>query len=299
MYAWDDDFTDWRQPGGYRYDDATAARRQADGARSQASGPRTYTRRSEPDWQLLDPSRHVSTGSAVPMVIAVDVTASMASWPAEIFDRLPLLYNTLSQYRPELALAFAAVGDTRAFRWPLQASGFGAGFDLERVLQGIYPEGRDRGSIDNPESYGMFARWMNSRVAAPAAPTQDPDRPFCIVFGDITMHDRHPRAEVEAVLGPDDAEDIDSVAEFQRLAARWDTWFLRTARCWEPQQTDAQWGEAIGHDRIVVVQDDLRAVDLAMALVARRWGRLDDFAANLAARQPPEVVQQVLAAIGA
>ena len=33
----------------------------------------------------------------------------MASWPFEIFDRLPLLYNTLSQYREDLEICFAAI----------------------------------------------------------------------------------------------------------------------------------------------------------------------------------------------
>ena len=35
----------------------------------------------------------------------------MASWPFEIFDRLPLLFNTLSQYREDLEICFAAIGD--------------------------------------------------------------------------------------------------------------------------------------------------------------------------------------------
>lgn len=298
MYSWDDDTSDWANPSAYRYQPAGAAQRQRDAARARAHGPRTYARRTEPDWQLLDPTRDVSSDSRQPMVIGVDVTASMAHWPAEIFDRLPLLFNTLSQYDPALELAFAAIGDTRAFQWPLQASGFGKGFDLERVLKGIYPEGQDRSSIDNPESYGIFARWLNRRVSAPKAPSQDPGRPFCIIFGDITMHPSHTPAEVRRVLGDHVQADIDCRDEFRQVAARWDTWFLRTARCWEPQQTDAQWGDAIGHDRILVIEDDLRAVDIAMALVAKRWGRLQDFRENLAARQPQDVVEAVLRAVG-
>ena len=34
------------------------------------------------------------------------MTGSMQTWPAEIFDRLPLLYNTLAQYRPDLEVLF-------------------------------------------------------------------------------------------------------------------------------------------------------------------------------------------------
>ena len=46
------------------------------------------------------------------------MTGSMANWPFEIFDRLPLLYNTLSQYREDLEICFAAIGDAGVDRSP-------------------------------------------------------------------------------------------------------------------------------------------------------------------------------------
>ena len=58
--------------------------------------PRTYSRRGEPNAKVVDPKKHSPSDSANPLIVAVDVTGSMSSWPAEIFDRLPLLYNTLA-----------------------------------------------------------------------------------------------------------------------------------------------------------------------------------------------------------
>ena len=93
MYTWDDDGSSWYGTGRYAYSPATAAKRAKESERASASGPRTYAARSGPNETLVDPRRTVSTDSTNPIVIAVDVTGSMANWPFEIFDRLPLLFN--------------------------------------------------------------------------------------------------------------------------------------------------------------------------------------------------------------
>jgi len=286
MYSWDDDMSGWVNPAGYRYRDANQARRRADAA---IAGARTYQRRREPDMGLVSPKAERQTDSQNPLIIAVDVTASMAQWPYEIFDRLPLLYNTLSQYRPDLEIAFAAIGDVRAFDYPLQASAFGRGAELEAVLNAIYPEGADKGSIDNPESYGAFAYWANTRVTVP----DTAEAPFVIAFGDITMHTSHTPAEIATVFGDEVQSDIDCIAQWRHLGERWNTWFLRSPRSWEPEATDAQWAEAVGRQRIVHIQDEQRAVDYAIGLVARAWGEFDDFRQNMGARQKPGKIEEL------
>ena len=113
MYSWGDDMDDWAKPAAYRFDAKTTEARKKDAERSEAVGPRTYHRKGTgPNVQLTDPKKRVSTQTKTPLIIGVDVTGSMQSWPAEIFDRLPLLYQTLSQYRPDLEISFAAIGDT-------------------------------------------------------------------------------------------------------------------------------------------------------------------------------------------
>lgn len=280
MYSWDDDFSDWANPNGYAFKQGDAKQRQADAAKSAAAGPRTYAGRRAPDLQLVDPKRHVSSKSKSPMIVAVDVTASMAQWPAEIFDRLPLFYKTLAQYRPDLEVSFVAVGDARAFIYPLQASDFCRGFELESRLNAIYPEGLYKSSIDPPESYGLLAYWANHHVKVPNA-----EKPFLIVFGDITMHPTHPPDEIERILGDRPKKTVDSIAEWRRACESWNVWFLRSPRCWEPENTDRQWSEAIGAQKIVHIDDEPRAVDYAMGLVARTWGHFDDFKENMSARQ--------------
>ncbi len=288
MYTWEEDTTTWYGKADYSYAPTSALSRAEDAARAKASGPRTYSGKTGPNEKVIAPTKHISTESPNPLIVAVDVTGSMASWPAEIFDRLPLLFNTLSQYRPDLEICFAAIGDAAVDRWPLQVTSFASGFDLEQQLGALYGEG---GGGDAPESYGLFAHWVNTHVQVPNA--KEP--PFMIVFGDITMHPKTPRAQVKAVLGDSELGlgDYDSIDAWQTLSKTWNTWFLRRPTGSKGDMVDKQWARAIGAKKIFHIQDEQRAIDYAMGLVARAWGNFDDFKTNMLARQSPEKVGEV------
>jgi hypothetical protein len=285
MYSWDDDTADWYRPGAYKYDSASEERRRSEAARAAAAGPRSYAHRREPNAALIAPTKRLRTESRNPLIVAVDVTGSMANWPFEIFDRLPLLYNTLAQYRDDLEICFAAIGDAAADHWPLQVTDFAKGYDLEQQLGALYGEG---GGGDAPESYGLFAYWARHHVEVPNA-----ERPFLIVFGDAPMHVRFPAEQVRRLLGDGAQQPIDALAEWRALAQKWDTWFLRRPTGRAGDEVDVQWRDALGAQRVVHMQDEQRAVDYAMGLVARTWGRFGDFKENMAARQDTAKIDQL------
>jgi hypothetical protein len=286
MYSWDEDTSTWYGKGKYKYGAGGEAARRTAAERAAAHGPRTYEAGDGPNEKVVDPRQQVSTKSRNPLVIAVDVTGSMANWPAEIFDRLPLLYNTLSQYREDLAVCFAAIGDAAVDRWPLQVTPFGTGFDLEQLLGSLYGEG---GGGDAPESYGLFAQWLNTHVTVP-----DLDEPpFLIVFGDVTMHEEVPKGQIAEYLGDTVPRDVDAIGAWQKVAKTWNTWFLRRPTGRAGDVVDQQWGRAIGEQKILHIQDEQRAVDYAMGLVARAWGRFSDFQDNMRARQSEDKVASV------
>ena len=287
MYSWNEDTSDWFGSGTYKYKggDHEARRRAAE--RASAGGPRSYDRRGEPNFRVVDPKQKVSTDSKNPLMIAIDVTGSMASWPFEIFDRLPLLYNTLSQYRPDLEICFAAVGDAGCDRWPLQVTPFAGGYDLEQLLGALYGEG---GGGDAPESYGLLAHWVNTHVTIP---DQLEEKPFLIVFGDITMHEKVLGSQIAEVLGQQAVQDVDALEAWRQVSDRWNVWFLRRETGPKGDQVDRQWGQAIGEQKIFRIDDEQRAVDYAMGLVARAWGRFGDFQDNMRARQSEEKVERL------
>jgi len=296
MYSWSDDTSDWYGKGSYGYGEKGKDERDAASRRAAAAGPRSYERRGGPNPALIDPHKRVESASKNPLIVAVDVTGSMANWPFEIFDRLPLLYNTLSQYREDVEVCFAAIGDASADRWPLQVTEFAKGYDLEQQLGALYGEG---GGGDAPESYGLFAWWVEHHVKVPNAET-----PFLIVFGDAPMHPRTPGDQLQRVLGdsPEGAGWVeklmgggasDALASWRRISEAWNVWFLRRPTGRRGDEVDQQWGQAIGARKIFHIDDEQRAVDYAMGLVARAWGHFADFQKNMLARQDEAKVKSV------
>ena len=286
MYSWDDDTSGWYGDAKYAYGDKGATRRKEAATRAEASGPRTYKQKQEPNEKVIDPRKYVTTQSPNPLIIAVDVTGSMANWPFEIFDRLPLLYNTLSQYREDLEVCFAAIGDAGYDVWPLQVTTFASGYDLEQQLGSLYGEG---GGGDAPESYGLFAHWVNTHVQTPNAG----EKPFLIVFGDAPMHLTVPEAQIAHYLGHENGGDVDAIAAWQQLAQDWNVWFLRRPTGRPGDAVDQQWGRAVTAQKIFHIQDEQRAVDYAMGLIARAWGHFGDFQNNMRARQSEDKVAEV------
>lgn len=290
MYSWGDSMEDWRRPGAYRFDEARKAARKADAERAKAEGPRTYHNRNRPVYDLIDPRRTISSKSRNPLVIAVDVTGSMQNWPFEIFDRLPLLYQTLSQYRQDLEISFAAIGDIQSDEYPLQVTDFARGFDLEQRLKALYGEG---GGGDSPEDYGMFAVYAQHRIVL----SRTEDTPFMIVFGDVSMHEKHTAAQIKSLLDLDVQGDVNAIKAWQQVAKIWNVWFLRRPGGRKGDSVDQQWAEAIGEQKVVHITEEPRAVDFAMGLIARHWGKMDDFRLNMQARQEDNVVDRVVHSI--
>jgi hypothetical protein len=283
LYSWDDENTDWAKPGAYAFKAESASARAADAAKASASGPRTYEKKRQPDVQATDPKKRIVSRSTNPLIIAVDVTGSMGHWPFEIFDRLPLLYMTLSQYRSDLEISFAAIGDAACDRFPLQTTDFARGFDLETRLKALYGEG---GGGDEPESYGLFAWWVANHVETPEA-----RMPFLIVFGDATMHLKVPTGQIKHFLGDEVAKDEDSLATWQQVSSRFNTWFLRRPTGTDGDSCWKQWADAVGAQKVVMMDDEQRAVDYAMGLIARSWGHFDDFKLNMKARQDESKIE--------
>lgn len=298
MYSWSDDTSDWYGSGSYSYGDTGRGERTAAAAAAAAAGPRSYAHRTAPNPALIDPHKKIKSESIHPLIVAVDVTGSMANWPFEIFDRLPLLYNTLAQYKEDIEICFAAIGDAGCDRWPLQVTDFAKGYDLEQQLNALFGEG---GGGDAPESYGLFAWWVANHVETPNA-----DQPFLLVFGDAPMHKTIPRKQIEKLLGSAPQSkgglldwlqgsdgDLDAVHGWQRVAERWNTWFLRRPTGRKGDEVERQWADALGPKRVFHIDDEQRAVDYAMGIVARAWGRFGDFQKNMLARHDAGKVKAV------
>ena len=288
MYCWGDDMSDWARPSGYVFTGSSKARdvRKKAASASKKRGGRTYERRAKPNFALADPKQPIASQSANPIVVAVDVTGSMSHWPAEIFDRLPLLYQTLSQYRDDVEVSFVAIGDATCDRYPLQVTDFAKGLELEDKLAALYGEGGGGGGAR--ESYELFAYYLLNRASAPQA-----SRPYLLLYGDEGFYERVDPKQVKHYLGLDAQGPIDSYEIWSAVAEAWNVFHLRKpyGSPSHDREIQSQWEGVLGSERIVRLDDEHRAVDLALGLIARSWGHYDDFQTNMAARQNDAAVK--------
>ena len=290
MYSWGPSTDDWAKPGAYSFDPARKAAMEKDAADAAKKGGRTYLAgKNAPDLELADPrGKRLRTDSKNPILVAVDVTGSMAHWPAEIFDRLPLLYQTLSQYREDVALSFAAIGDATCDRHPLQVTDFAHGAALDERLAALWGEGGGGGGAK--ESYELYAWFVQNRVSTPEA-----EKPFLIIYGDEGFYPEVDPKQVRHYVGASLEGPVSSRAVFRDLMARYEVYLLRKSygSAADDARIKEQWADALEPQRIIPVLDEQRAVDLALGLIARAWGRFDDFEENMKARQPLAKVKEL------
>jgi hypothetical protein len=217
----------------------------------------------------------------------MDVTRSRGNDSKIVYDKMPMLFGQLllQGYLEDPAISFAAIGDAACDRFPLQTTDFAKGFDLETRLKALYGEG---GGGDEPESYGLFAWWVQNHVETTAA-----RMPFLIVFGDAPMHLRVPAGQIRHFLGDEAQGDHDAIATWNQVSSRFNTWFLRRPGGTEGDTCWKQWADAVGAQKVVPMGDEQRAVDYAMGLVARSWGHFDDFKLNMKARQGDQKIVEL------
>jgi hypothetical protein len=293
MYGWSGDTSDWRGSKKYSYDSARKPYLDKLADDAKKLGPRSYRTRREPDMKLVDAKgKDIKSDATDLVVVGVDVTGSMASWPAEIYDRLPLLYSTLSQYRPDVEFCFAAIGDATSDDYPLQVNGFAKGLDLEKKLKALGCEGGGGGQVF--ESYELFGYYLLNHCEMKNATS-----PFLFIYGDEKFYPKVDPSQVAHYVGDKLKAPLDSKEMWTKLGQKFNMYFLQKPYGDENEPTvDRQvhgvWADALGAQRIIKLGDIKedpahpryqRAVDAAMGIVAKHWGKFGDFQDNLTGRQ--------------
>lgn len=295
MYAWGgSDPRGWRGKGSYDYGSARA-RYDKGAVDAGATGARTYTRNGTPNMKLVDArGKTISSNSENPVIVGIDVTGSMSEWPGEIFDRLPLLYQTLAKYKPDLELAFAAIGDATCDNYPLQVTNFAREIgDLEANLKALGAEGGGGGQLT--ESYELFGYFMLNHCQTPKAKS-----PFLLIYGDEAFYPQVDQRQVKHLIGDKMESPLESKVMWQGLLQKFNTFYLQKLYgAGERDHTDeikGIWAEALTPQRIIELPFEVemeggkvmpgyqRAVDIGMGLIAKHWGEYRDFGKSLDAR---------------
>jgi hypothetical protein len=289
MYSWGPDTSEFRGKKKYNYDSARSPYLDSLKSAADKKGPRTYTRRAAPG-KLVDPrGKEIASESENPLIVAVDVTGSMATAPGEFFDRAPLLYQTLSQYKTDLEICFGAIGDANCDNYPLQVNSFGKGLDLEDHIKAIGCEGGGGGQIS--ESYELFGYFIQNHCKTPKAKS-----PFLFIYGDEKFYNNVDPDQVAHYIGDKMQGSQDSEAIWKGLLQRFNLYFLQKeygdGNPSITREVKAHWAAAIGPQRIIDVPSPERAVDVIMGIAAKTWGKFGDFKDNLDSRQDDDTLKE-------
>jgi hypothetical protein len=242
---------------------------------------------------LVDPlGKEISSDSENVLVVGIDVTGSMSSWPAEIFDRLPLLYQTLSQYKPDLEIAFAAIGDASCDEYPLQINNFGKGLDLEDHINALFPEGGGGGQ--GTETYELFGYHILNHCKIPNAVS-----PFLLIYGDEKFYPNVNPDMVKHLVGDKLEDKIDSMDVWAGLMQRFNVFYLQKP-FGSTDHTDSFskevnecWSKALGRERVIKLPNYERAIDVGIGIIAKYWGQYGDFTKNMLSRHDSTDVNSV------
>jgi len=242
----------------------------------------------------------VVSESESPLIIVTDVTGSMGEWPATIFSKLPYLDLEGKEYLgDELEICFAAVGDMFSDSYPLQVQPFAKSTDLKTKLESLIIEGGGGGS--KQESYDIAALYFLKNCKTPNAIR----KPILIFIGDEGFYNFVDTAGGEEWARADMSERLSLETLFSQLMEKFSVYCVlksygssHATAINEMSGTNKsiaeQWENLIGADRIAVLPEAGRVVDVIFGILAKDTNRIEYFENELKGRQNENQVDLVL-----
>jgi len=251
----------------------------------------------------------LTTDSPAPLVILCDVTGSMGEWPATIFSKLPYLELEGQEYLgKDMEIAWGAIGDAQCGdRYPFQMRKFTKGTELKDELQKLVIEGGGGGGMR--ESYELAALYCARNVNMPNAIS-----PICIIIGDEGFYDIVNKEDAKKFSFASLQSRMTGKEVFEELQRKFSVYLIRKPYGRVVKKTDGsydfssfgdgmsandrtiykQWQEILGPDRIVMLPEAGRVVDVIFGILAKETDRVDYFKEELSDRQKPDQVKTVM-----
>lgn len=172
-----------------------------------------------------------------PIALGMDVTRSRGEDAKTVHSQLlPMLGAMfLSECVRQPQLLFAAIGDAKSDRAPLQVGQFESDDRMDTHLENFWIE--EGGGGTGEESYELFAYYLARKTAIDATDTRG-EQGFCFITGDEAPYPAVSRDEVLRIIGDDLPEDIPTEDIFAELQARFRTFLLYPNKPMEAREAD-------------------------------------------------------------
>ena len=238
----------------------------------------------------------LTTDARSPLVVLVDGTGSMGEFPKVMFEKLPLLDLGISDYLEDSEIAFSMIGDAGSDKYPLQVQPFKKGKELVTSLNSLIIEGGGGGN--QQESYELGALYFARNVEMPKAV-----KPVLIYVCDEGIYPSVDKNWAEQYARVSIENSIKTKALFDELKNKYSVYCIRkhyNGGLDGEQMTGSnlaihkQWEEYLGSDKIAILNDPRRVVDVIFGLLAYETGKQDFFKKELSHRQTPKQVAAVM-----
>ena len=172
-----------------------------------------------------------------PIIVGMDVTRSRGQDAKAVYERIEQMLGStfLSGAATDPQILFAAIGDAKSDRAPLQVGQFESDERMDGDLSRMYLE--EGGGGSGQESYELLAYAVARKTAVDAIDKRGM-KGFCFITGDEAPYPQVSKAEVERIIGDIIAEDIATADIFAELQARYQTYFIFPASSMEERQAD-------------------------------------------------------------
>lgn len=216
---------------------------------------------------------------AVPIVILVDVTASMGAIAGYVIDSLHKMVSVIESKDvvEHPSILFGAIGDAKYDRVPLQVGEFESSDELaEKHLSNIFKEGGGGGG--GQESYELALWFVSSQVDTDHWEKRG-QKGFLFIIGDDGPYKIISRSEVKEHVGIDIPEDMAIGAMALSLQEHWDAFCLRPGGTghFRDQQVINAWKSIFPAERVIDVENWEEIVGLIAGTISVMCGlSLDD-----------------------
>lgn len=242
---------------------------------------------------------NVSTDSPNPLVIVTDGTGSMGHFPETIFKKLPFLdRHGVDDYLPEAQISFAMIGDAAVDDYPLQVQPFGRGKNLEEALNNLIIEGGGGGNV--VESYELAAGYYLNNCEIPKA-----IKPVMIFIGDEGYYANWTKERAKKFSKVNIEKAVPTKKLFKELSKKFSVYCIMKpyhaisgdTMDSTTQQIYDDWIKLLGADRVAILSQPERVVDVILGLLAHEVNMSAEFTKELEWRQDSDQVKTVKAAM--
>jgi len=237
----------------------------------------------------------LQTSAKFPLVIATDITGSMRHFPKLIFEKLCILYNESLYILPkklkdDFEISFAAIGDAYSDKYPIQITDFAKEKEIDINIDNLYPEGGGGGQTK--ETYELIAYYYLNKCNIKASKK---NKPVMIFIGDEGYYSQVNLSHIQNHIGDTSKDPIDSKEVFNKLQDKFEVYILRIP--YSDRQRDQtihkQWVDTLGSDRVLLMKEPERVIDIILGIVAHHVNGFQYFKERLEIRQTKSQIDTV------